>query len=101
MITLLPAIIVFLIEVYLFVLWLKSRQKKDGKERRICLYGFLAGQAYLLWETIWIEYTGKPSPGSVEQQMSMGRLLLGSAIGGVFTIIGLFYLSFAAHSRDS
>lgn len=93
-----PAI-VFLIEVVLLVLWLKSRQRKDGKERWLCFFGFLLGQAYLWWEVWSVSQTGKPLPGSVEQKMLMGRFVLGTSMGGLFTIIGLFYLSAAKFPR--
>jgi hypothetical protein len=90
-----PAQIIFLIEVIILILWLKSRRKKDGKDMKLCFYGFLLGQIYLLWEVWNISQTGKPLPGSVEQKMLMGRIVLGASMGGLFTIIELFYLSFA------
>ncbi|MCP5100299.1 MAG: hypothetical protein GY943_32510 [Chloroflexi bacterium] len=95
-----PATLVFLIQIYLLISWLKSRQKKDGKEKRICFWGFLFGQIYLLLEVLLVNQTGKPLPGSPEQKMLMGRLLLGGSMGGLFTILGLFYLSFASFSRQ-
>ena len=90
-----PSLIVFLFEVAILLLWSKSRRNKDGKEKWLCFYGFLLGQAYLLWEVWNINQTGKPLPGSVEQKMLMGRVVLGASMGGLFTIIGLFYLSFS------
>lgn len=95
MIEFIPATLIFLIEVVILLLWFKSRRDKDGKERKLCFYGFLLGQAYLLWEVWNVSQTGKPLPGSVEQKMLMGRVVLGASMGGLFTIIGLFYLSFA------
>jgi len=95
MIEFIPAICVFLVEVVLLVLWFRSRRKQDGKERWLCFYGFLLGQVYLLWEVWLVGQTGKPAAGSVEQNMLMGRLMLGASLGGLFTIMGLFYLSFA------
>jgi len=94
-----PALIVFLIEVIILILWLKSRHEKDGKEKWLCFYGFLLGQVYLLWEVWIISQTGKPLPGSPEQKMLMGRVVLGASLGGLFTIIGLFYLSHANFSH--
>ena len=90
-----PAFIIFLIEVVILILWFKSRRDNNGKEKWLCFYGFLLGQAYLLWEVWNISQTGKPLPGSVEQKMLMGRVVLGASMGGLFTIFGLFYLSFA------
>lgn len=89
-----PAIAVFLLEIYLLIVWWKSRRRKDGREEILCFWGFLLGQLYILWEVVLVNRTGKPLPGSPEQRMLMGRLLLGGFIGGLFTIIGLFYLSF-------
>lgn len=101
MIEFIPAAVVFLVEVVLLVLWLRSRKRQDGKERWLCFYGFLLGQAYLLWEVWQVSQTGKPLPGSIEQKMLMGRLMLGASLGGLFTIIGLFYLSFAGFKNRS
>ncbi|MGB3493605.1 MAG: hypothetical protein WBA57_12810 [Elainellaceae cyanobacterium] len=89
-----PALIVFLIQFYLLLSWFRSFRKKDGKEKILCFFGFLLGQIYLLWEIVVVKQTGKPLPGSIEQKELMGRFLLGGTIGGVFTILGLFYLSF-------
>ncbi|MBX3053407.1 MAG: hypothetical protein KF753_18165 [Caldilineaceae bacterium] len=94
----LPAILVFLFEIYLVFAWLNSHRKNDGREKRLCFWGFLLGQLYLLWEVILIGRTGKPLPGSPAQRLLMGRLLLGGAMGGFFTIVGLFYLSFGSFS---
>lgn len=65
----------------------------------LCLWGFLLGQAYLLWEVFLVSQTGTPLPGSTEQNMLMLRLALGGTIGGLFTIIGLFYLAFYRAAR--
>ena len=97
MIEFIPAALIFLIEVVILLLWFKSRRNKDGKERWLCFYGFLLGQAYMLWEVWNISQTGKPSPGSAEQKILMGRFVLGASMGGLFTVIGLFYLSFAMY----
>lgn len=95
MIYIVPTIIVFLIQVFLLLSWWNARQKKSGQEKRICFAGFLLGQLYLLWELFLVKQTGTPAPGSPEQKMLMARLLLGGAPGGLFVILGLFYLSFA------
>lgn len=100
MIYFIPAFIVFLIQLYLFVSWLKHPQKRDKKAMMICFWGFLLGQIYLLWEVVLVKQTGKPLPGSVEQKMLMGRLALGGAMGGLFTILGLFYTSFASKNTS-
>ncbi len=92
-----PAVIIFLIQIYLLFFWLKSRRKKDGKEKKICFVGFLLGQIYILWEVVMVNQTGTPLQGSPEQKMLMLRFLLGGTVGGIFTIIGLFYLSFATY----
>ena len=99
MIYFIPTLIVFSIQLYLLVSWLKHHPKTDSKAKKLCLWGFLLGQAYLLWEVTLVKQTGKPLPGSAEQNMLMGRLLLGGGIGGVFTILGLFYLSFASFGQ--
>lgn len=99
MMYLLPALIVFLLELYLFVAWLKQPQKAERKAKMLCFWGFLLGQLYLLGELILIKQTGKPLPGSTEQNMLMLRLVLGGAMGGLFTIIGLFYISFASYGQ--
>jgi len=96
-----PALIVFLIEVIILILWIKSRRDKDGKEKWLCFYGFLLGQLYILWEVWNISQTGKPLPGSPEQKMLMGRIVLGTCLGGLFTIIGLFYLSSSKFSNHN
>ena len=95
MTNLIPALIIFLIEIVILLLWFKSRRDNDGKEKWLCFYGFLLGQVYLLWEVWNISQTGKPLPGTPEQKILMGRIALGASMGGLFTIIGLFYLSFA------
>lgn len=87
--------LIFWVKVVLLVFWFKSRQRKDGKERLLCFIGFLLGQASLWWEVWQVKQTGQLLPGSVEQKMLMGRIALGASLGGVFTIIGLFYISFA------
>ncbi len=99
MIEFIPAAFIFIFEIFLLVLWVKSRRNKDGKERRICLYGFLLGQMYILWEVNVVGRSGQPTPGSVEQKMLMARFLLGASLGGLFTIMGLFYLSFGGFPR--
>ena len=43
--------------------------------------------------------TGKPLPDSPEQKMLMIRLMFGGAPGGLFVILGLFYLSFANYGQ--
>lgn len=98
---LIPALIIFAIEVVLLLLWNQSRKTKDGKEVKLCFFGFLLGQIYLLWEVWMVSQTGKPLPGSVDQKMLMGRLMLGTSLGGLFTIIGLFYLSFAIFRKNN
>jgi len=95
----LPATIIFLIELVILLHWIKSRRNKDGKDIKLCFYGFLLGQIYLLWEVWNISQTGKPLPGSIEQNMLMGRVVLGASMGGLFTIMGLFYLSFAMYPK--
>lgn len=99
MIELIPAACIFLIEGVLLVLWFRSRRRQDGKERWLCFWGFLLGQVYLLWEVWQVSQTGQPLPGSVEQKMLMGKLALGTSLGGLFTLIGLFYLSFAVFQK--
>ena len=95
MIYFIPTIIVFLIQGVFLLSWWNSRKKKDGKEKLYCFLGFLLGQLYLLWEVFLVNQTGKPLPGSPEQNMLMLRLALGGAPGGLFVIMGLFYISFA------
>lgn len=89
------ALIVFLLQSYLLFSWFRSIQKKDGKDKILCFWGFLLGQLYLLWEVMLVKQTGKPLPGSAEQDAFMLRFVLGGTLGGVFTILGLFYLSFS------
>ena len=89
-----------MIEIVILVLWLKSRRNKDGNETKLCFFGFLLGQIYLLWEVWNISQTGKPLPGSVEQKMLMGRVVLGASMGGFFTVVGLFYLSFGLFKHN-
>jgi hypothetical protein len=91
-----PTIIVLLIQAYLLVSWWKARKNKAKNEGKLVFWGFLVGQIYLLWELLVVEQTGTPVPDSPEQQMLMLRLVCGGAPGGMFVIIGLFYLSFAA-----
>lgn len=88
------AIAVFLVQIYLFWAWLKALRSKNGKDKILCLSGFLLGQLYLIWEVFLVKQMGKPLPDSPEQAALMGRLLLGGSMGGIFTILGLFYLSF-------
>ncbi|MCA9930427.1 MAG: hypothetical protein KC419_18215 [Anaerolineales bacterium] len=99
MIYFIPTLIVFLIQLYLLLSWLRHRPKTDGKAKKICFWGFLLGQLYLLWEVSLVKQTGKPLPGTMEQKLLMARLLLGGSLGGLFTIVGLFYLSFANFGR--
>jgi len=87
-----PSALVFLVEVYLLILWFRSRRNRDGKDARICLYGFLAGQIYILWETILVGRVGQAPPGSVEKRMFVARFLLGGFLGGIFTFMGLLYV---------
>ncbi len=99
MIEFIPATLIFFIELYLLILWFKSRRNKDGKDAKICLYGFLIGQIYIFYETAVVSRTGQPASGSLEQKMLMARFLLGASLGGLFTIMGLFYLSFGIFPR--
>lgn len=99
MIYFIPTIITFLIQVYLLLSWWKSHRKKDGKEKMICFWGFLLGQIYLMWEVLLVKQTGKPLPDSPQQKMLMLRLILGGALGGLFVIMGLFYVSFTNYSQ--
>lgn len=96
MIDFIPAILVFIIEVFLFIRWIRSRRLKDGRDARLCLYGFLLGQAYIIFETTRVSRTGPPADGSAEQRLLMLRFFLGASLGGLFTIIGILYLSFGA-----
>ncbi|NJN21518.1 MAG: hypothetical protein HC812_10495 [Leptolyngbya sp. RL_3_1] len=89
-------IIVFLVQIYLFLSWFRSLREEDSKDKLLCLLGFLLGQIYLLWEIAVVKQTGKPLPGSIEQKALMARILLGGSMGGIFTILGLFYLSFGS-----
>lgn len=99
MIYFLPTVIVFLLESYLLYSWWRSWQKKDGKDKWFCLLGFVIGELYLLWEVLLVKQTGQPVSGSSEQKMLMARLVLGGSFGGLFTILGLFYLSFASFGQ--
>ncbi len=96
MIYFIPTIIVLLIQIYLLLSWWRARKNKVGKEGKFILWGFLLGQIYLLWEVWLVQQTGQPAPGSPEEQMSMLRFACGGTPGGLFVIIGLFYLSFAS-----
>ncbi|MCB8976917.1 MAG: hypothetical protein H6657_05765 [Ardenticatenaceae bacterium] len=91
-----PTIIVFLIEAYLLVSWWKARKNSEKNAGKLIFWGFLVGQIYLLWELLLVQQTGTPLPGSPEQERLMLRLACGGAPGGLFVIIGLFYISFAA-----
>lgn len=95
----LPAILVFLLQCYLLFAWFRASRQNESRAKKICFWGFLLGQLYLLWEVILVQQTGQPLPGSQEQKLLMGRLLLGGSLGGRFTVIGLFYLSFATHGQ--
>lgn len=85
----------FVVQLVLLFRWLKARKNKTGEDLKICVMGFLVGQAYLLVEVLAVKVTGKPVAGSPEQQMLMLRLGLGGFLGGLFTVFGLFYGSFA------
>ena len=87
MIELILSVLILLIEAYLLFLWFRSRRNQDGRDGRICLYGFLVGQIYILWETILVGNTGL-----VEKRMFMARFVLGGMPGGLFTVMGLFYV---------
>ena len=99
MINFIPTAIICLIQIYLLLSWWKSRKKGDGNEKMICLLGFLLGQIYLIWEVFLVKQTGKPLSNSPEQKMLMVRLVFGGAPGGLFVILGLFYLSFANYGQ--
>lgn len=96
MIYFVPTIIVFLMQAYLLISWWKARKNNEKNEGKLIFWGFLVGQIYLLWELLLVNQTGTPLPGSPEQEMLMLRLAFGGAPGGLFVLIGLFYLSFAA-----
>ena len=96
MIYFVPTIFVLLIQAYLLISWWQARKNKAKNEGKLIFWGFLVGQIYLLWEVFLVQQTGQPLPDSSEQQMAMLRLACGGAPGGLFVIIGLFYLSFAA-----
>ena len=96
MIYFVPTIFVLLIQAYLLISWWQARKNKAKNEGKLIFWGFLVGQIYLLWEVFLVQQTGQPLPDSPEQQMAMLRLACGGAPGGLFVIIGLFYLSFAA-----
>ncbi len=96
MIYFVPTIIVLFIQAYLLVSWWKARKNKAANEGKLIFWGFLVGQLYLLWELLLVKQFGTPSPGSPEQEMLMLRLACGGAPGGLFVILGLFYISFAA-----
>ena len=91
-----PTIFVLLIQAYLLISWWQARKNKAKNEGKLIFWGFLVGQIYLLWEVFLVQQTGQPLPDSSEQQMAMLRLACGGAPGGLFVIIGLFYLSSAA-----
>ena len=99
MIYFIPTAIICLIQIYLLLSWWKSRKKMDGKDKMICFLGFLVGQIYLIWEVMLVGQTGKPLPDSPQQKMLMIRLAFGAALGGLFVIMGLFYLSFANYGQ--
>ena len=95
----LPATLVFLIHASLLFAWFRAFRHNESRAKSICFWGFIIGQLYLLWEVFLVKQTGKPVPGSQEQMLLMGRLLLGGSLGGLFAVIGLFYLSFATHRQ--
>ena len=96
MIYFVPTVIVLIIQTFLLVSWWKARKNKAKNEGKLIFWGFLVGQIYLLWELLLVQQTGTPLPGSPEQERLMLRLACGGAPGGLFVIIGLFYISFAA-----
>ena len=96
MIYFVPTIIVLLIQAYLLISWWKARKNNGENEGKLIFWGFLVGQIYLIWELLLVKQSGTPLPGSTEQEMLMLRLACGGAPGGLFVIIGLFYISFAA-----
>ena len=96
MIYFVPTIIVLLIQAYLLISWWKARKNSEKNESKLVFWGFLVGQIYLLWELLLVKQGGTPLPSSPEQGMLMLRLACGGAPGGLFVIIGLFYISFAA-----
>ncbi|MAU01559.1 MAG: hypothetical protein CL608_30850 [Anaerolineaceae bacterium] len=96
MIYFVPTIIVLFIQTYLLISWWKARKYKVKNEGELIFWGFLVGQIYLLWEVFLVQQTGQPPPDSLEQQLSILRFACGGAPGGLFVIIGLFYISFAA-----
>lgn len=96
MIYFVPTVIVLLIQAYLLISWWKARKNKEKNEGKFIFWGFLVGQIYLIWELLLVKQSGTPLPNSPEQGMLMLRLACGGAPGGLFVIIGLFYLSFAA-----
>jgi hypothetical protein len=91
-----PTIIVLFIQAYLLASWWKARKNNEKNEGKLIFWGFLVGQIYLIWEVLLVTQNGTPVPGSPEQGMLMLRLACGGAPGGLFVIIGLFYLSFAS-----
>lgn len=96
MIYFVPSIIVLFIQIYLLISWWKARKNKAKNEGKLIFWGFLVGQIYLLWEVFLVQQTGQSPPDSLEQEMLMLRFACGGAPGGLFVIIGLFYISFAA-----
>jgi hypothetical protein len=96
MIYFVPTIIVLFIQAYLLVSWWKARKSSERSEGKLIFWGFLVGQIYLIWELLVVQQTGTPLPGSPEQEMLMLRMVCGGGPGGLFVIIGLFYISFAS-----
>lgn len=96
MIYFVPTTIVLLIQAYLLISWWKARKNNEENEGKLIFWGFLVGQIYLIWELLLVKQSGTPLSGSPEQEMLMLRLACGGAPGGLFVIIGLFYISFAA-----
>ena len=96
MIYFVPTIIVLLIQAYLLISWWKARKDNKKNEGKLIFWGFLVGQIYLLWELLLVKQSGTPLPNSPEQGMLMLTLACGGVAGGLFVIIGLFYLSSAA-----
>ncbi|MEZ4594509.1 MAG: hypothetical protein R3D55_25695 [Chloroflexota bacterium] len=95
MIYFVPTIIVLFIQTYLLISWWQARKSKAKNEGKLIFWGFLVGQIYLLWELLVAKQIAAYLPDSAGQQMV--RFACGGAPGGLFVIIGLFYISFAAY----
>ncbi len=88
--------VVLLIQAYLLISWWNARKDSGKNEGKLIFWGFLVGQIYLFWEFLVVKQIGTSLPGSPEQELLMLRLACGGAPGGLFVILGLFYISFAA-----